>query len=85
MLEKGTALIRTFEAGTRTGMVTMRWGAPRIQAMVFETALQPEVVYVMIVSREGKILAHSDMDMVGRDMGDMPRPEEISPDRAGFL
>lgn len=85
LLEKGTALIRTFEAGTRTGMVTMRWGAPRIQAMVFETALQPEVVYVMIVSREGKILAHSDMDQVGRDMGDMPRPEEISPDPGRVL
>jgi two-component system sensor histidine kinase HydH len=85
LLEKGTALIRTFEAGTRTGMVTMRWGAPRIQAMVFETASQPEVVYVMIVSREGKILAHSDMDMVGRDMGDMPRPEDISPDPGRIL
>jgi len=85
LLEKGTALVRTFEAGTRTGMVTMRWGAPRIQAMVFETALQPEVVYVMIVSREGKILAHSDMDKVGRDMGDMPRLEDISPDPGRIL
>lgn len=85
LLEKGTALVRTFEAGTRTGMVTMRWGAPGIQAMVFETALQPEVVYVMIVSREGKILAHSDMDQVGRDMGNMPRPEEISPDPGRIL
>ncbi|MDA8134931.1 MAG: ATP-binding protein [Desulfobacteraceae bacterium] len=85
LLEKGTALIRTFEAGTRTGMFTMRWGAPRIQAMVFETALQPEVVYMMIVSREGKILAHSDMDQVGQDMGDMPRPEDLSPDPGRIL
>ena len=85
LLEKGTALIRTFEAGTRTGMVTMRWGAPRIQAMLFETALQPEVVYMVITSKEGKILAHSDMDKVGQDMGDMPRPENISPDPGRIL
>ena len=85
LLEKGTALIRTFEAGTRTGMFTMGWGAPRIQAMVFETALQPEVVYMMITSKEGKILAHSDMDKVGRDMGDMPLPENISPDPGRVL
>ncbi len=85
LMEKGTALIRTFEAGTRTGMFTMRWGAPRIQAMLFETALQPEVVYMMITSKEGKILAHSDMNKVGKDMGDMPLPENISPDTGLIL
>ncbi len=85
LLEKGTALIRTFEAGTRTGMFTMRWGAQRIQAMLFETALQPEVVYMMITSKEGKVLAHSDMDRVGRIVGDMPLPENISPDPGRVL
>ncbi|OGR11357.1 MAG: hypothetical protein A2097_03520 [Desulfobacula sp. GWF2_41_7] len=80
LLEKGTALIRTFEAGTRTGMFTMRWGAKRIQAMIFETALQPEVVYMMITSKDGKILAHSNMNKVGLDLKDMPLPENISPD-----
>ncbi|NOX34768.1 MAG: histidine kinase, partial [Deltaproteobacteria bacterium] len=29
LIEKGISLIRTFEAGTRTGMFTMRWGANR--------------------------------------------------------
>ncbi len=85
LMEKGTALIRTFEAGTRTGMFTMRWGAPRIQAMLFETALQPEVIYMMITSKDGKILAHSDMNKVGKDMGDMPLPENISPDTGLIL
>lgn len=85
LLEKGTALIRTFEAGTRTGMFTMRWGAQRIQAMIFETALQPEVVYMMITSREGKILAHSDMNKVGMDFGNMPLLENISPDPGRIL
>ncbi len=85
LLEKGTALIRTFEAGTRTGMFTMRWGAPRIQAMLFETALQPEVVYMMITSKEGKILAHSDTDKVGLDVEDMPLLPDSSPDSGQIL
>ncbi len=80
LLEKGTALIRTFEAGTRTGMFTMRWGATRIQAMLFETALQPEVAYMMIISKDGKILAHSDVGKVGQSMGDMPLLENLSSD-----
>ncbi|MBT3175789.1 MAG: PAS domain-containing protein [Desulfobacula sp.] len=66
LLEKGVSLIRTFEAGTRTGMFTMRWGAKRIQAMLLETALQPEVIYMMIISKDGRILAHSDASMVGQ-------------------
>ncbi|MFN2437473.1 MAG: histidine kinase, partial [Desulfotignum sp.] len=34
---KGISLIQTFEAGTRTGMLTMGWGQRRIQAMLQET------------------------------------------------
>jgi len=80
VLEKGTSLIRTFEAGTRTGMFTMRWGAKRIQAMLLETSLQPEVVYMMITSKDGRILAHSDASMVGRIFDAMPGTEKINED-----
>ncbi|WP_413882439.1 two-component system sensor histidine kinase NtrB, partial [Desulfobacula sp.] len=66
LLEKGVSLIRTFEAGTRTGMFVGRWGANRIQTMLLETALQPEVIYMMIISKDGRILAHSDASMVGQ-------------------
>jgi two-component system sensor histidine kinase HydH len=72
LLEKGTSLIRTFEAGTRTGMFTFRWGAKRIQDMLFETSLQPDVIYMMIISKQGRILAHSDASMVGQYFDDMP-------------
>ncbi|NOX34369.1 MAG: histidine kinase, partial [Deltaproteobacteria bacterium] len=78
LIEKGISLIRTFEAGTRTGMFTMRWGANRIQAMLLETSLQPEVVYMMITSKDGRILAHSDPSMVGQYLDDMPRMEKIN-------
>jgi two-component system, NtrC family, sensor histidine kinase HydH len=71
-LAKGVSLIRTFEAGTRTGMMTMHWGIRRIQELLQETALQPDVVHIMIVSREGAILAHSDPARVGQVLTDLP-------------
>ncbi|MCK5687035.1 PAS domain-containing protein, partial [bacterium] len=72
LLEKGRSLIRTFEAGTRTGLFTMGWGAKRVQTMLYETSLQPEIVYMMIISEKGKILAHSDASLVGNIFQDMP-------------
>ena len=69
---KGISLIRTFEAGTRTGMMTMHWGMRRIQELLQETAFQPEVVHIMIVSAGGTILAHSDPSRVGQVLTDMP-------------
>ena len=82
LLEKGTSLIRTFEAGTRTGMFTMRWGAKRIQAMLLETSLQPEVIYMMITSKDGRILAHSDAAMVGLTFDAMPGTAKMNEDTA---
>ncbi|MFH2060331.1 MAG: ATP-binding protein [Pseudomonadota bacterium] len=72
MVERGLSLIQTFEAGTRTGMFTMGWGAHRIQTMLQETASQPEIKYIMIVSKQGNIQAHSDPTMVGQVFNDMP-------------
>jgi two-component system, NtrC family, sensor histidine kinase HydH len=71
-LAKGISLIRTFEAGTRTGMMTMHWGIRRIQDLLQETAFQPEVVHIMIVSANGTILAHSDPGRIGQILTDVP-------------
>jgi len=80
LLERGISLIRTFEAGTRTGMFTMRWGANRIQAMLLETSLQPEVIYMMITTKDGRILAHSDASMVGQTFDAMAGTQKINED-----
>lgn len=64
-LVTGTSLIRTFEAGTRTGMLSMGWGKQRVQAMLMETAVQPDIAYIMITDGKGRILAHSDPDLTG--------------------
>lgn len=85
LAERGASLIHTFEAGTRSGMFTMHWGAKRIQAMIQEISFRPEVKYVFIVSKNGRIVAHSDLAMVGHRFTDMPDIGEIKNDRRRVL
>ncbi len=84
LLGKGISLIRTFEAGTRTGLFRMGWGAGRIQTMLFETSLQPDINYMMIISEDGKIFAHSDASMVGKIFHDIPDTGELDKDLSLF-
>jgi two-component system sensor histidine kinase HydH len=65
LLEKGAALIRSFEAGTRTGMLGMRWGGRQVQRLLRETAQQPDIVYLLITDTDGNILAHSNPSQIG--------------------
>lgn len=70
LLEKGAALIRSFEAGTRTGMMGMRDGGRfQLQRLLAETAQQPDIVYIMVTDQRGRIQAHSDPDKIGRFYG----------------
>ena len=70
LLEKGAALIRSFEAGTRTGMMGMRNGGRfQLQRLLAETAQQPDIVYIMVTDKRGRIQAHSDPDRIGRLYG----------------
>jgi two-component system sensor histidine kinase HydH len=73
---KGRFLIRAVEAGTRTGVLDMQWGASRVQRLVSETSFQPGVAYILITDQEGKILAHSDPEMTGQTYENMPVVEE---------
>jgi two-component system, NtrC family, sensor histidine kinase HydH len=64
LLEKGEALIRSFEAGARTGE-GMAWGSFQLQKLLIETAQQPGVEYFTITDTEGRILADNDPGTVG--------------------
>jgi len=68
LLEKGEALIRSFEAGARAGE-GMAWGSFQLQKLLIETAQQPGVDYFVITDTDGKILADSDPGMVGDTYG----------------
>ncbi|MGD9042132.1 MAG: ATP-binding protein [Desulfobacterales bacterium] len=65
LLEKGAALIRSFEAGTRTGMMGRQWGGFQLQQLLAETAQQPDIVHLLVADETGKALAHSNPDQIG--------------------
>ncbi|MBW1784305.1 MAG: PAS domain-containing protein [Deltaproteobacteria bacterium] len=67
--EKGAALIRSFEAGARTGMMGMRWGGVQVQQLLSETAQQPDIAYILITDVGGTILADSDTAKIGNTYG----------------
>ncbi len=69
LVEKGAALIRSFEAGTRTGMMGMRGGGFQVQRLLTETAQQPDIVYLLVTEEDGTILAHSDISRLGSTYG----------------
>ncbi|MBF0452466.1 MAG: PAS domain-containing protein [Candidatus Magnetomorum sp.] len=66
LLEKGAALIRSFEAGTRTGMITRRWNGSQLQSLLSETAQQNDIDYILVADRNGTILAHNDPEYIGK-------------------
>lgn len=65
LLEKGAALIRSFEAGTRTGMMGMQRGGFRLQQLLTETAQQPDIVHLLVADVDGEIIAHNNLQLVG--------------------
>jgi two-component system, NtrC family, sensor histidine kinase HydH len=67
--EKGAALIRSFEAGTRTGMMGMHWQNFKLQKLLTETAQQPDIVYLIVTDDMGTILAHNDPSRIGKTHG----------------
>ena len=78
LLEKGAALIRSFEAGTRTGMMGMRRGAFRLQLLLTEMARQPDIIYLFVADINGVILAHNDLEKVGTQVAKDSNPAEIA-------
>jgi len=68
LVEKGTALIRTFEAATRTGIVGMRDSFANLQTLLEETASQRDILFLAVTDRQGKILAHNRSELVGTQL-----------------
>ncbi len=65
LTEKGSALIKSFEAATRTGMKSMHWEGQQVQQLLEEVAGQPDVLSLIVTDEHGKILAHSDPRQIG--------------------
>jgi two-component system, NtrC family, sensor histidine kinase HydH len=65
LIGKGTALIRSFEAGARFGVRGRVWSNRWLQILLEETAQQPDIHYILLVDADGQILAHTDLDRIG--------------------
>lgn len=59
LIEKGQALIKSFEAGTRTGMMGRYWSDQQIQKLIDETSSLPDILYIFISDNNGVVRAHS--------------------------
>ena len=82
LLEKGAALIRSFEAGTRTGMMGRQWGGFQLQQLLSETAQQPDIVHLMVTDDTGKAIAHSNPDQIGATHGSELVLKNIAQDKS---
>lgn len=69
LLEKGGALIRSFEAGTRSGMMGMQRGGFQLQRLLTETAQLADIAHLIVTDAAGNVIAHSDLDRVGSIYG----------------
>ena len=76
--EKGAALIRSFEAGTRTGMMGEYWRDFQLQKLLAETAQQPDIVYILVADVNGTIIAHDDRKHIGKIHGEELNLDTIS-------
>jgi len=80
LLEKGAALIRSFEAGTRTG-IGMRWSEFQLQKLLTETAQQSDIRYLLVTDDHGTILAHDNPRYIGQKYGKGLNLKKISHSR----
>ncbi len=65
LLEKGATIIRSFESGARTGMMRMMLGRDHTQSLIEEIAQQPGIIYMVVVDKDGHILAGNNKDKIG--------------------
>ena len=85
LMEKSTALIRAFEAGTYTGMMNMQWTNIAMENLLTETAALPDISYLFIVNKAGKILVHNQKEKTGMTYGqDLDLKTVINENKTGW-
>ncbi len=85
LLEKGSALVRAFEAASYTGMAGHQWTEDMIKNLLVETAALPDIAYLFVVDRAGKILIHDEPGKAGLHYGENLNLESVVKDnRTGW-
>jgi two-component system sensor histidine kinase HydH len=84
----GEGLIRSFEAGARTG-AGLNWSAFQLQKLLVEMAQQPGIDYIIVVDTDGVIVADSDPSRLGEiygtdlDLHGLAKTKEIASRQVG--
>jgi two-component system sensor histidine kinase HydH len=73
LVSEADILVHSLAASSRTGMMGMGWGRGQLQRLMEETAQQPDIHYVALVTSSGRIVAHSDPAEIGKTL-DQPLP-----------
>jgi two-component system sensor histidine kinase HydH len=81
LTEKGAALIKSFEAGARTGMRGDLGSQLKLQTLLRETAAQSDIVVLTVTDDSGTILAHSNEEQIGHTFLDLDRLGDLNPDK----
>ena len=76
--EKGDTLIRAFEAGVRSGLMEQQADFFQLQKLLMETAQQPDIDFITVTDRTGKIIADSDPYLIGEKYGQELDLEQVS-------
>ena len=65
LFSEGVTLIRAIESGARAGMMEMMWGESQVQTLIEETAKGPNINQILLVDKNGRILASGTPKMIG--------------------
>jgi len=79
LTEKGAALIKSFEAGARTGMRGDLGSQLKLQTLLRETAAQSDIVYLTVTDDRGTILAHNNEERLGDRFLNLDRLQDLKP------
>jgi len=78
LLTEANMLISSLEASSRTGMMGMGWGQRQLQLLLEQTAQQPDILYVRIVTSQGEVLVDSQNERPGSTLSFVPpQPGQI--------
>jgi two-component system sensor histidine kinase HydH len=82
LFNKGQAIIHFVGAGTRASMMMGAPNSQQFQHLIEQAAGESNLLYIAVVNRTGKILAHSTPDLVGTDL-DRLLPADLGPAPVG--
>jgi two-component system sensor histidine kinase HydH len=80
--EKGAAIIKSVEAGARTGMMGMMWSGQQVQTFIEGTARLPGVLYITVAEHSGLVVASSHPGWIGTQMDAGPDERVHNPSDA---